>query len=132
MDDCGLVSDADASGQYLLDIVSEGEKTGIYEISTSNRKCIPLLPGVETIYATIARDGNSFLYAVTSRGETLIFRQPWKDGKTIGAPQVALKVPFAFHQWYAGHAAYYFSRDLSTIVYVRPSAQADLYLLSRK
>ena len=132
VDDCGAVSDADPGGQYLLDVVWLGEKTGIYEVSTSDRKCIPLLPGVSTIYATIAHDGKSFLYAVASRGEVTLYRQPWKEGKTIGAPQVALKVPFAFSQWFAEHAAYGFSRDLSTIVYAHPHGQADLYLLSQK
>ena len=127
-----MVSDADPGGQYLLGVVVSGEKTGIYEVSISDRKCIPLLPGVVTIYATIAHDGKSFLYAVASRGEVTIYRQPWKDGKTIGAPQVALKVPFAFSLWYAQHAAYDFSRDLSTIVYAHPRGQADLYLLSQK
>ena len=96
VDNCGAVSDADPGGQYLLGVVTSGEKTGIYEVSISDRKCIPLLPGVVTFNATFARDGKSFLYAVASRGEVTIYRQPWKDGKTIGAPQVALKVPFAF------------------------------------
>jgi hypothetical protein len=54
-----------------------------------------------------------------------------KDGKLIGAPQVALKVPFAFPLNYAGNA-YDFSRDLSTIVYARPGGHADPYLLSQK
>ena len=133
-DSCGIVTDADASGQYLLSVVWSGwpGETGIYEVSISDRKCIPLLPGVVTAYATISRDGKSFLYAVASRGEVTIYRQPWKDGKTIGAPQVALKAPFAFSLWYAEHAAYDFSRDLSTIVYAHPRGQADLYLLSQK
>jgi len=108
-----------------------GEKTGIYEISTSNRKCIPLLPGVGTVYAIFARDGKSFLYAVFSRGEVTIYRQSWRDGKTVGAPQVALKVPFAFPEYYVSHAAYDFSRDLSTIVYAHPGGHADLYLLGQ-
>jgi Tol biopolymer transport system component len=133
VDDCGMVSDADLDGQYLLGVVwSGGEKSGIYEVSTSDRKCVPLLPGVETVYATVSRDGKSILYASASHGETTIFRQPWRGGKTIGAPQVALKVPFAFPMWYADHAAYYFSSDLSTIVYARPVGHADLYLLSQK
>jgi Tol biopolymer transport system component len=130
-DNCGLGSDIDPGGQYLLSVVSSGEKIGIYEVSTSDRKCIPLLPGVVTFAATFALDGKSFLYAVASRGEVTFYRQPWKDGETIGAPQVALKVPFAFPLLYAGNA-YDFSRDLSTIVYARPGGQADLYLLSQK
>ena len=84
-----------------------------------------------TTGAIFARDGKSFLYAVPSRGEVTIYHQPWKDGKIIGAPQVGLKVPFAFPETYNGNA-YDFSRDLSTIVYARPGGHADLYLLSQK
>jgi serine/threonine protein kinase len=127
VDNCGAVFTAiDPGGQYLLGIVDSGEKTGIYEVSISDRKCIPLLPGVATESAYFARDGKSFLYAVASRGEVTIDRQPWRDGKLMGASQVALKVPFAWGN------AYDFSRDLSTIVYARPGGHADLYLLSQK
>ncbi len=128
---CGEVWDADPTGKYLLESLYWGEGTGIYEVSISERKCMPLLPGVSTSGATFAHDGKSFLYAVTSRGEATIYRQPWRDGKLIGAPQVALKVPFAFPLEYQGNA-YDFSKDLSTIVYARPGGQADLYLLSQK
>ena len=131
VDNCGMVSDIDPGGHYLLSVMPYGEKTGIYEISTSNRKCTPLLPGIGTIYATMARDGKSFLYAVFSRGEVTIYRQSWRDGKAIGAPQVALKVPFAFPAYYASHAGYDISRDLSTIVYAHPGGHADLYLLGQ-
>jgi hypothetical protein len=71
------------------------------------------------------------LYAIVSRGEVTIYRQPWNDGKLNGAPQVALKVPFVFPLGHGGNA-YDFSRDLSTIVYARPAGHADLYLLSQK
>ena len=111
--------------------MSFGEKTGIYEVSISDKKCTLLLSGVVTTSAIFARDGRSFLYAVASRGDVTIYRQPWRDGKIIGAPQVALKVPFAFPLAYNSNA-YDFSRDLSTIVYARPGGQADLYLLSQK
>ena len=131
VDKCGWVSDADPGGKYLLGAELVGEGTGVYEVSIPERKCIPLLRGVVTFGATFARDGKSFLYAVPSRGEVTIYRQPWSDGKLIGLPQVALKVPFAFPLDYEGNA-YDFSRDLSTIVYARPSAHADLYLLSQK
>jgi serine/threonine protein kinase len=131
VDECGFVSDADPGGRYLLAGVLFGERTGIYEVSVPDRKCIPLLPGVKTFGAGFARDGRSFLYAVASRGEVTVFRQLWRDGKLIGAPQVALKVPFAFPLEYQGNA-YDFSRDLSTLVYTRPGGHADLYLLSQK
>jgi Tol biopolymer transport system component len=130
VDNCAIVSDIDLGGQYLLGFAPSGEKTGIYEVSMCDRKCISLLPGVVTFNVVFARDGKSFLYAVASRGEVTIYRQPWKDGKTLGAPQVGLKVPFAFPMYYGGNA-YDFSRDLSTIVYARPGGHADLYLLSQ-
>ena len=131
VDKCCMITDADPSGKYLLGAELSGEGTGIYEVSISERKCIPLLRGVVTFGATFARDGKSFLYAVPARGEVTIYGQPWSDGKLIGPPQVALKVPFPFPLDYLGNA-YDFSRDLSTIVYARPSAHADLYLLSQK
>jgi len=132
VDQCGLVTDAEPGGRYLLGPQLSGERTGIYEVSISDRKCIPLLPGVVTFAATFARDGKSFLYAVASRGEVTIYRQPWSEGKIIGKSEVALKVPFVFPLEYSGGNAYDFSRDLSTIVYARPGGHADLYLLSQK
>jgi hypothetical protein len=91
-----------------------------------------LLPGVVTYGVTFARDGKSFLYAVASRDSVAIYRQPWIDGKIIGPPQIALKVPFAFRLQYAEGNAYDFSRDLSTLVFTRPGSNADLYVLSQK
>jgi Tol biopolymer transport system component len=132
VDNCAVVTDAAPGGQYLLGTIFLGERTGIYEVSISDRECRPLLPGILTTSATFARDGKSFLYAVASRGEVTIYRQPWENGKLIGAPDVALKVPFVFPLGYLGGNAYDFSRDLSTIVYARPGGHADLYLLTQK
>jgi hypothetical protein len=132
LDRCCLVTDANPSSDYLLGSIFYGEKSGIYEVLVSQRKCIPLLPGVVTFGASFARDGKSFLYAVASRGEATIYRQLWSNGKLIGSPQIALKVPFAFPLSYHNGNAYDFSRDLSTIVYARPGGHADLYLLSQK
>ena len=91
VDDCGIVWDADPGGQYLLGVVDRGDKTGIYEVSISDRKCTFLLSGVVTNAATFARDDKAFLYAIASRGEVTIYRQPWRDGKVIGSAQVAFK-----------------------------------------
>ena len=132
VNNCCSVTDAHPSGGYLVGVVLAGEKTGIYEVSISDKKCIPLLPGVLTHGAIFARDGKSFLYAVTSSGEVTIYRQPWKEGELMGAPQAALKVPFTFQVNYLGGNAYDFSKDLSTIVYGRPGGHAELYLLSQK
>jgi Tol biopolymer transport system component len=131
IENCCLVSDVDPSGKYLLGSVLRGEKIGVYEVSISERKCVLLLPGVVTFTITFARDGKSFLYAVASRGEVTIYRQAWGDGRLIGTPHVALKVPFTFPLIYRGNA-YDFTKDLSTIVYARPGGHADLYLLSQK
>ena len=132
VNNCGIIADADPSGRYLLGTLWYGGKTGIYEVSISDRKCISLLPGVATQIMWFARDGKSFLYAVASRSGATIYRQPWKDGRIVGAAQAALKLPFAFPLRNADGTAYDFSRDLSTIVYVRPGGHADLYLLSQK
>jgi Tol biopolymer transport system component len=131
LEDCGLVTDVDPGGKYLLAEVISGEKPGIYEVSISDRKCIPLLPGVVTNEPLFALDGKSFLYAVISRGEVTIYRQLWKNGKNTGAPQVTSRVPFAVPENYNGNT-YDFSRDLSTFVYVRLGGHADLYLLSQE
>jgi Tol biopolymer transport system component len=129
---CSQATNVDPGGKYLVGMIGFGEKAGIYEMSISERKCVSLLPGVVTHGATFARDGKSFLYAVASRGEVSIYRQLWSDGKTIGKPQVAVKVPFPFPIFYFSGNAYDFSSDLSTIVYARPGGHADLYLLSQK
>ena len=130
LDNCCNLWDALPGGQYLLGVWA-GEKTGIYEVSISDRKCTFLVPGVMSV-VTSARDGKSFLYGISSRGGITIYRQPWNDGKVIGTPQVALKVPFSFSPIYHQGNSYDFSRDLSTIVYARPGGHADLYLLSQK
>jgi Tol biopolymer transport system component/predicted Ser/Thr protein kinase len=132
VDECCVAWDADPTGRYLLGIIVHGEKTGIYEVSTADGKCTPLLPGVATETAVFALDGKSFLYAIASQGEVTIYRQPWRDGKLMGTTQVALKVPFTFSLEHGYANAYDFSRDLSTLVYARPSGHADLYLLSQK
>ena len=101
-------------------------------MSIPDKKCIQLIPGVVTHGVMFARDGRSFLYAMASRGEVTIYRQLWSDGKTMGAPQVAVKVPFTFPVFYLNGNDYDFSSDLSTIVYARPGGHADLYLLNQK
>ena len=117
------------NGKYLLCLLSSGDEVGIHQISIADKKRVALLPGVETIGARFARDGRSFLYAVASRAEVTFYRQVWSDGKLIGKPQIALKLPFAFSLYYRGNA-FDFSRDLSTVVYARPAGQADLYLIN--
>jgi Tol biopolymer transport system component len=129
VEECCYVADASPDGKYLLGLVSSGKDVGVYQISIADRQIVPLLPGVASFMARFAGDGKSFLYPVVSHSEALFYRQGWSGGKLLGKPQVALTLPFAFNSVYEGNA-YDFSPDLSTIVYARPGAQADLYLMS--
>ncbi|MFZ0739894.1 MAG: protein kinase [Candidatus Acidiferrales bacterium] len=128
---CAFVGDVSRDGKYLIAFETRGERVGIYELSIADNKCVSLIPGATTYNVVFAPDQKSFLYAVASRGEMTIYRQPWHDGKLTGPSQVALKVPFSFSIYYAGNG-YDFSRDLSTIIYARPGGQDDLYLTSQK
>jgi hypothetical protein len=96
VNNCGQLSDIDPSGQYLLGNVLSGEGTGIYEVSTSDRKCTRLLPGITTFSATFARDGKSFMYAVGSRGAVTSYRQLWKNGKKRRDAVCRVKGPLRF------------------------------------
>ncbi len=121
--------EATPDGKYLLGLVLSGKDTGIYQIELDSRKRVSLLPGVTTFMVRMTGDGKAFLYSVAGRGEILFYRQGWRDGKLIGQPELALKLPFAFPLAFFGNA-YDFSSDLSTIVYAKPGGQADLYYLS--
>jgi serine/threonine protein kinase/Tol biopolymer transport system component len=129
LDEACFVMDVSPDGKYLLGVLFFGDEVGIYEVSTTDKKRVALLPGVETFEARFSPDGKSFLYAVASRAEVKFYRQAWSKGKLIGKPQIALKFPFAFSLSYRGNA-FDFSPDLSTVVYVRPGGQADLYFMS--
>jgi serine/threonine protein kinase/Tol biopolymer transport system component len=128
---CGFAADLSPDGKYLSGFFPRGDRAGIYQLSLADNKCAALIPGALTFSALFAQDGKSFLYAVASRGEMTIYRQPWRDGKLTGPVQVALKLPFAFSIVFSGNG-YDFTRDLSTIVYSRPGGQHDLYFLSQK
>jgi len=130
-EDCGYAMDISADGKYLFTTFAGSGKKGIGQISVGERTCTVLMPGLNTLMVRVAADGNSILYLTASRGETTIYRQPWRNGKPFGQAQPAVRLPFAFHQAYGGNA-YDFSKDLSTVVYARPGGHADLYLLSQK
>ncbi len=78
-DGLNALAATDPHEKHLLAMTFEGEKWGIYEISTSDRKCTFLLPAT-TFGALFARDGKPLLYQVASRSEVAIHRQPWKRG----------------------------------------------------
>ena len=128
---CGFAFEAAPAGQYLFTLIPRGEKAGIYQFSLVDRNCTPLLPGVLTFGLIAPADDKSFRYAVPGPRDVLIYRQNWQNGKLLGPPQVALKLPFAFPLTTNGNA-YDFSRDLSTVVYARPGGRSELYYLGNK
>jgi hypothetical protein len=128
---CGLAFDLSPDGKYLVTLRPGGEQRGIYQYSLAEKKCTVMISGVTTFGLNFAPDGKSFLYAIPGKTDVTIFRQNWQSGKAMGAPQVALKLPFAF-PLISGGNAYDFSRDLSTVVYARPGGHADLYYLGQK
>ena len=123
-DGCDAVWDVSSDGRYLLTSGS----AGVSEFSVPDHKCISLAPELNTLVVHFSADGKSILYFAPGRGEGTIYRQPWHDGKLTGPAVPALKIPFSFRVGYSGNA-YDFSKDLSTVVYARPSGQADLFLL---
>jgi serine/threonine protein kinase len=131
-DDCGAIWDSSPDGKYLVSSLFSGSQVnGISEFSLADHKCTSLVPNLNSLVVHFASDGKSILYLAASHGETNIYRQPWHDGKLTGPAQVAIKLPFAFQQSYAGNA-YDFSKDLSSVIYARPSGHADVYLQSQK
>jgi len=110
-------------------VSNAGTETGIYQISIRDKKTDLLLPEAVTVVARFGPEGKSIVYPVGGRGEIQFYRQGWDAGKIEGEAELALRIPFAFPLQYKGNA-YDFSADLSSLVYVRPTAQNDLYLLT--
>jgi serine/threonine protein kinase len=130
-DTCGFAFAVAPGGKYLFTLLGGAGKIGIYQLSLADGKCSALVSGVVTFGVVSGKDGKSFLYAIASQQDVTIYRQGWADGKVIGNPQVAMKLPFAF-PLVSGGNAYDFSSDLSTVVYARAGGHADIYLLSQK
>jgi len=130
-DTCGFAFSVAPGGKYLFTLLGGAGKVGIYQLSLADGQCTPLVPGAVTFGVVNGTDGKSFTYAIPSQQDVTIYRQGWVDGKPIGKPQVALKLPFAF-PLVSGGNAYDYSSDLSTVVYARAGGHADIYLLSQK
>ena len=127
--DCGQVLDVSPDQKYLLSAIWSGEKTGIYQYTPADNKCVELSPGVATFFPAFTRDQKAIQYMIPGQRESKIFRQPWANGKVTGPAQVAITLPFAFPLASGGNA-YDFSRDVGVVVFAQPSSHADLYLLS--
>jgi serine/threonine protein kinase/Tol biopolymer transport system component len=118
--------DPTPDGKYLLGVRYWGKNLGIYAVSIADKKLIPLIPGAVTFVIRVAPDGRSFLFPLQEEGKITIYRQEFVDGKLIGKPKVAMKLPFTFPLAFRGNA-YDFAPDLSNIVFVKPGGQADWY-----
>jgi Tol biopolymer transport system component len=121
-----ILMDPMPDGKYLLAVKLSGKDTGIWAISLAERKKILLLPGVDTFIVRAAPDGKSFLYPIQGKGEIIFYRQGFEEGRLIGKPEVALKLPFAFPLSFEGNA-YDIAPDLSAVIYAKPGGQADFY-----
>jgi hypothetical protein len=130
-ENCGAAVDISPDRKFLIGTVLWGDNPGIYQYSLAEKKCTKLKSGITTYLTMFAKDGKSFLYSLASHGETTIWRQPWHDGETIGAPIPALKLPFALREDYGGNA-YSVAPDLSSVVFSRPGGYDDLYFISQK
>lgn len=127
---CCVVQDYDPGGKYLFGARWVGEGAGLYAVSLSDRRCLSLKPGVETLFVRAGRDGKSILYLVPGRSEMIVYRHPFRDGKLIGEAEVAARLPFTFPLEDYG-TAYDFSRDLSHLVYSEIHGQSNIYRLRR-
>lgn len=130
-ENCGAAVDISPDRRFLIGTVLWGDNPGIYQYSLAEKKCTKLKSGITTYLTMFAKDGRSFLYSLASHGETTIWRQPWRNGETIGTPVPALKLPFALREDYGGNA-YSVAPDLSSVVFARPGGYDDLYFISQK
>jgi Tol biopolymer transport system component len=130
-DSCGMAADISPDQKYYLNSEIWGEQPGIYQYSVADKKCTPFKTGFSTFLTAFALDAKSFYYTVSSRGETTIMRQPWRNGSLVGPAVPAIKLPFAMREDYGGNA-FAVSPDLSSVVYARPAGHDDLYFLSTK
>ena len=129
--DCGFVMDSSSDGKFLLLSMMYGEHPGIYQVSIADKKRSNLVPNVVTFFPHFSADNKFVIYTISERGEVIVYRVPWANGKVTGTPQLVQKLPFAFAQRFGGNSSD-ITRDLSKIVFTRPGGQFDIYLLSQK
>ncbi|MGB7129536.1 MAG: WD40 repeat domain-containing serine/threonine protein kinase, partial [Candidatus Sulfotelmatobacter sp.] len=103
-ENCGMAVDLSPDHKFLIGTVLWGDNPGIYQFSLVDKQCLKLKPGITTYLTMFAQDGKSFFYSLASHGQTTIWRQPWRSGRTVGAPVPALNLPFAMREDYSGNA----------------------------
>src|SRR5262249_29119381 len=121
--------DVTPDGKFLLGSIPFGQEIGIWEYSMERKERTSLIPGVTNLIVRFAPDGKSFVYLKIMDRETIFYRQRWEDGKMVGEPKIAARIPFNINFGYSGNA-YDFTSDLSRLIYAKPGGQADLFLLT--
>jgi serine/threonine protein kinase len=126
---CTSVLSVSPDLNYYAGPVLFGNDAGLWQYSLKDKKCTALRPGLASYFGEYAKDGKSFYFADTKDGKTNVFRQSWSNGQPGKDVKSILVFPFAVREDFAGNA-WALSDDLSTLVYSRPTAHDDLYLLS--
>src|SRR5262249_29674997 len=120
------IMDPTPDGKSFLCVRLSGKNSGVWALSLTDKKLIPLVPDVSTFALRMAADGKSLLYPVPGKGQIIFYKADLGDGKVIGSPKEVLRLPFAFPLAFNGNA-YDFTPDLSTIIYAKPNGQEDFY-----
>lgn len=128
---CCILTDITNDGKYLLGVRDLSDNPGIYQISVSDQKATLINENANSLTTYFSEDNKAIIYTLATPEEITIYKLPWENGKVMGSPQIAKKIAPEFPLMYRGNA-FDFTRDLSTLVYAKPSAQADIYLLSYK
>ena len=128
---CCILTDITKDGKYLLGVRDRTDNPGIYQISVADQKPKLINENASSLTTYFSDDNKAIIYTLATPEEITIYKLPWENGKVMGPPQIAKKIAPEFPLMYRGNA-FDFTRDLSTLVYAKPSAQADIYLLSYK
>ncbi len=128
---CTGALDVSADGNYVIGPLLWGTGAGLYQYSIKDQQCTVLKPGLATYFALYAKDQKAFYYVETVQGRANLYRQSWSNGQLGKDVKPVLTFPFSIREDFAGNA-WALSDDLSTLVYVRPTAHDDLYLMSKQ
>ncbi|HEY7535415.1 MAG TPA: hypothetical protein VH878_05670, partial [Thermodesulfobacteriota bacterium] len=126
-----IFSDSSPDYRYLVGGGEFENSNGIGLFSIQDKKTRVLIEDVNSLNIYFSDDGKAILYTVASPQEITFYSLPFENGRVTGEPHLLRKVAPKFPLIYRGNAFDY-TRDLSTLVYARPTAQADVYLLSYK
>ena len=71
-EDCGMAVDLSPDQKFIIASSIWGENSGLFQYSLADKKCTILKSGIATYIAMYSADGKSYLYALTSHGQTTI------------------------------------------------------------